>query len=331
MKLSVATFMLCVISHTALGQFDNYNSFEQLDSLSRVYFRANDLDSTILVLEYARSQFPDHDEKATSILSFLYKKTKQDTKQLANWEYGLNKRDFFGISKWEYKHLENNPAFLRLLKIDQQIGDSLNNLAQVEYEVVLPVNYSKDKEYPVSFVFHGNNKNLQHAKAVWTSKVLQNKFVTVYIQSYIHMSKATYQWKLNDERTNKEFKEIYRQILKEYPVNKDKVIFLGMSAGGKQAIDYVFNEFIPVYGLVLNCPVIPNVGDGSINAFVSESKKIAIITGENDWALENQRNLIARVDSLEGNGMLTINAGLGHQFTKDFSVLLDDYLNWMLE
>ena len=33
----------------------------------------------------------------------------------------------------------------------------------------------------------------------------------------------------------------------------------------------------------------------------------------------------------EGNSKITIKAGLGHQFADDFSTLLDDYLNWIIE
>ena len=330
-RLIITFFMLCVLNIIAFGQLAKYNSFEELDSLAHNCFYENNLDSSIIVLEYARSKFPEHDEKATFILSFLYTKTKQDAKVLENWNYGLDKRYFFGIDDWQYKHFENNPEFNRLIKIDKQIGDSLSNLAQVEYEVVLPTNYSTDKEYPILFVFHGNNRNLHQAKLVWTSKVMEDKFVTVYLQSYIHMSTTAYQWKLNDERTNKEFKEIYEKMIKKYPVNKNKVIYLGMSAGGRQAVDYAFNNFLPVNGLVLNCPVIPNIGDSSINTFVNEKKKIAIITGENDWALNNQKDLINKIDSIGGNSKITINAGLGHQFAKDFSTILDGYLNWILE
>lgn len=201
----------------------------------------------------------------------------------------------------------------------------------MEYEVVLPTNYSINEKYPILFVFHGNNWNLKISKNVWASKIVKDKFITVYLQSYIYMSKYCYQWKLNDEKTNKEFKEIFEQIIKKYSVNKDKVVFTGMSAGGMLAIDYAFNQFVAVNGLVLNCPVVPNVSDSSISKFVDENKKIAIITGENDWGLNNQKDLINKVDKIGGNNKITINAGIGHEVAKDFSTLLDKYLIWILE
>lgn len=330
-KLIITTLLLCVLNITAFCQFDNFNSFEELNSLATAHYQKNNFDSLIIIDEYARIRFPEHDEGLTYMLSFLYNKTKQDSKVLENWDYGLKKGYFFGINAREYKQFENNPEFNRLIKIDKQIGDSLNHLAHVEFELVLPTAYSKDKMYPVLFVFHGNNRNLQQAKSIWTSPIIQDKFIAVYLQSCIHMSKSAYQWKLNDEKTNKEFEEIYERIITEYPVSKDKVIFSGMSAGGWLAIDYAFKQFVPVNGLVLNCPVIPNISDGSINKFVDENKKIAIITGENDWALTKQKDLINKVDSIEGDSKITINSGIGHQFSKNFSTLLDEYLNSFIE
>lgn len=331
-KFIITSFMFCVLNLSVLGQLDRFNSYEDLDSLARVYFKSNNVDSTILIYEYARNKFPKKDKEATYRLDFLYLRMKQDSKAIENWDYGLRKRYFFGLSpKWIPKRFKNNPDYIKLVDIDKQIGDSLNNISHVEHEVILPTNYSTEKKYSVLFVFHGNDWNMQMSKNIWTSDLIRDKFIVVFMQSYIHMSKYGYEWKLNDEKTNREFKEIYEQTIKKYPVNKNKVFFLGMSAGGWLAIDYAFNKFVPVQGLVLNCPVIPNISDSSVNKFVDENKKIAIITGENDWALKNQKNLINKVDSLEGNSKITIKAGLGHQFADDFSTLLDDYLNWIIE
>jgi hypothetical protein len=331
LKLIIISFLLCVLNIAAICQLDTITSYQGIVSLARQCYKNNSLDSVILLNEYARSKFPEHDEEATYTLDYFYSRTKQDSKVLENWDYGLKKRYLFGINDWEYKQFENNPEFKRLIKIDKQIGDSLSNLAHMEYEIVLPANYSIDKVYPILFVFHGNNWNLEISKKVWASKIVKEKFITVYLQSYIYMRKNRYQWRLNDEKTNKEFKEIYAQIIKKYPANKDNVVFTGMSMGGSIAIDYAFNQFVPVNGLVLNCPVIPNISDSLISKFVYENKKIAIITGENDWGLNNQKDLINKIDKIKGNNRITINTGMGHEVAKDFSSYLDEYLNWILE
>jgi hypothetical protein len=330
-KLIITFFLLCVLNIAASGQFDKLNSYEELNSLSAKYYKTNNLDSAILVIEYARSKFPEYDKDATYLLDSLFLSIKQDSNVLKNLEYGLKKRYFFGLERWDYRDFINNPEFIRLARIDWQIEDSLNQLSHMKYEIVLPTNYSVDKKYPLLFVFHGNSRNIQNEKGIWTSNTTKDKFIVVFVQSYIYLTPHYYRWEDNDEKTNKEFKEIYEQIINKYPVAKNKVIFSAMSAGGSIALAYAFNQFVPVYGLVLNCPVVPDVSDNLIKKFVDENKKIGIITGEKDFALNNQKDLINKVDKLGGNNRITINPGLGHEYANDFSTLLDKYLIWILE
>lgn len=176
--------MLCVLNIAAFCQLDRFSSFEELDSLSSKYFEKNNLDSAILVIEYARSIFPEHDKDATYILDFFFLRYKQDSMTIENLDYGLRKSYFFGLEIREYNHLRNNPKFNRFAKVDKQIGDSLSKLSHMEYEIVLPANYSTDKKYPIIFVFHGNNWNIYWSKPVWASKIVKEKFITVYTQSY---------------------------------------------------------------------------------------------------------------------------------------------------
>lgn len=264
-------------------------------------------------------------------LSPFYYYTQQNDKILENWNYGLNKGYFFGINEWEYENFKDNSEFKKFLQLDRLLGDSLSRLAKVEYEVIVPTNYTEEKDYPILFTFHGNNETLQETKEGLTSDVLKEKFITVYLQSYIYMTKYGYQWRMDDERTNKELKEIYDKVMEQYSVNKEKIVFLGSSAGGSQAIQYAFNQSFPVSDLVLNCPVVPELKESSLNAFVNEKKKIAIVTGENDWAIQGQKDLINKIDSLGGYSKLTINANQGHQCFAIFSNSLDEYLNWILD
>lgn len=332
LKLLFILLSLSVYSITAFSQFESFNSFEELDQLSRKYVQTNKLDSAILAIEYGLRAFPDYDEKATYILDFLYARTNRDSSALKNWAYGLEKRYFYGLNNWQFENrFKNNAEFDRLAEIDKQIGDSLNGLSHVKYEVVLPSNYSEEKVYPSLFIFHGNGRNLQKAKHVWTSDVMRDKFIVVYLQSYIFMNQYNYKWVLNDDKTDKEFKEIFDLIVDNYKINENKIIFSGMSAGGCLAIDYAFSQFVPVSDMVLNCPVVPDVTDSSISQYAVKKNRLGIITGEKDFALKDQKELINKFDEIGGETKMTINSGLGHQFPKDFSSLLDEYLRWVIE
>ena len=118
LKLIITSFMLFIMNVVVFCQFDSFNSYEELDSIGMEYFRENELDSAILVFDYARSQFSEHDKDATYVLDDLYLETYQDSKSLENWDYGLKKRYFFGLSlNWNKNRFQDNPEFNRLAKI----------------------------------------------------------------------------------------------------------------------------------------------------------------------------------------------------------------------
>jgi hypothetical protein len=105
-----------------------------------------------------------------------------------------------------------------------------------------------------------------------------------------------------------------------------------MSAGGRKAVELVMNNYFTASGMVLNCPVIPtDISDDMIQSFVDKNRKLAIITGENDFALEDQKELVGRITKLEGQAIIEVNKGLGHNFSEDFSEQLEMNLSWILK
>ena len=95
----ITTFMLCFFNITAFCQIDSFSSYEELYSIAGEYFRSNNLDSAIVVMEYARIKFPEHDMDATYTLDYIFLITKQDSLSLDNWDYGLKKSGYTPI-KW---------------------------------------------------------------------------------------------------------------------------------------------------------------------------------------------------------------------------------------
>jgi hypothetical protein len=324
--------VLITIQQTSFGQFEKYSFFYQIDSLWMGYMINNQMDSAILVFEYAKNKFPEQDKNITYTLGYLYASTKRDSLALAIWSYGQQKGQCFALNRYfNNEQFKNNEKFIVLAERDKQIGDSLDYLSHVEYEVQLPENYSNDRTYPLLFIFHGGGSSIKVSKNMWKSKTMNKSFITVYVQSYIIGFRYAYDWVLNDEKTNKEIRSVYNTIIDEYSVNKDKIYFLGYSAGGKIAIDYVFNDFVPVSGLVLCSPDVPNISDNSITEFVKKGKRLAIITGTKDWALNIQKELIGRINKTGGNSRIIIEEGIGHTYSKDFPSLLDESLTWINE
>ncbi len=329
MKKIIITALICVLGLTSYAQIDENLSFSEIQSKAIDYFRNNNADSAILYMEFAYQKFPENDIRSINILGSMYTRAGHYSKAIDIWKLGIEKGHYYNLNNPRYQEFyKDNVDFAAIAKIEKDKIDA----AHMKHEVILPSNYDTNKSYPTVFIFHGNNRSIETSKQSWISKTMKDECITVFLQSYVHMDQGTFQWLPNDEKTNKEFKEIYDAVMANYAVNKKKIIFTGMSAGGRKAIEYAFNEFVPMSGLVLNCPVIPNdIQEDAIQQFVSANKKIGIITGENDFALVAQKKLVSDIEKIEGQSKLIENKGLGHEFPENFSNFLDDYLQWVIE
>jgi predicted esterase len=282
-----------------------------------------------MIMEYALKNFPEELGRTTNVLAQVYTRTGNFSRATEVWEIGINKGYTYNLNNVAYqKYYKDKVDFERLAKMEKSRMDTLH----LEYEVILPTEYNNKKTYPILFIFHGNNRNIAKSKMSWKAPIMTKEFISVFLQSYIPSSPTNFNWVTNDDKIKKEFAEIYNQVLKNYPIDDSKIIFSGMSAGGKKALEFTLNNYFPVSGLVLNCPVIPqNVTDDMIKQFVEKNKKIGIITDENDFALERQKKLVSTIDSLAGQTKMFVTKDLGHSFPENFSQLLDEYLKWVIK
>ena len=311
-----------------LGQIYKDQTYDELREIAIGYF-PNKADSTILIMEYAFLNFPDEFLNSSTILTQVYTRVGEFPKAIELWEVGIKKGYAYGLNSIVYQeYYKDNTEFERLAEKENNLLETLH----IKHEVVLPAGFNNKKSYPILFIFHGNSRNIVKSKMSWNAPVMSEEFITVFLQSYMPASSIDFRWVPDDDKTREELKEIYDQILKTYPVNESKIIFAGMSAGGYKALELTFSNYFPVSGLVLNCPVIPpDIEEEMITHFVEKNKKMGIITGENDFALENQKTLISRIDKLDGQTKILVNKSLGHSFAENFSLLLDEYLRWVIE
>jgi hypothetical protein len=105
-----------------------------------------------------------------------------------------------------------------------------------------------------------------------------------------------------------------------------------MSAGSRAIFEFAFGDIVPMNSLITNCPVIPkNISEAEIESFASAGKELAIISGEKDFALEKQKDLINKLDSAGVKSKFIINQDFGHEFSDKFPKQLDDCLKWILK
>ncbi len=311
-------------------KIDESLSYGELRSTAIDHLRKDSIDSAIYYMEFAHKKFPENDMQSLKILGQMYTKAGLFSKAVSVWKEGIYKGYYYDLNNEVYQRLyKDNIEFAKLAKIEK---DKINAL-HILTEVLLPENYDNKERYPVLFIFHGNNRNIETSKLSWVSETMKNEYISVFLQSYVPMNDSTFQWLTTDDgKTNEEFRKIYDNVIKTYSVDTDRIIFAGMSAGGRKAVEYAFSEFVPVSGLVLNCPVIPaDITEEEVKQFAEKNKRIGIITGEKDFALAAQKKLISDIENLNGKVKLLVNQDLGHEFSENFPVIFDEYLRWVKE
>ncbi len=207
--------------------------------------------------------------------------------------------------------------------------------SQKKYKIVLPTNYDKTSTYPLFIVFHGGNGNIKNMKTWWISNKLSTEFIVAYFEATTLDNPPNYWgWRnLPKERNN--IKQYYSEILKKHRIKDNQVYAGGFSLGGKMSVDLALNQIIPIKGFVSL-----NHGGRTTEFFTSEhiikatnkNVKAVLISGEHDYRYKKETLKIKKeFETYKLMHQFVIIKNLGHAVPDNFSVLLDDYLEFIMD
>jgi hypothetical protein len=214
------------------------------------------------------------------------------------------------------KALENNERFVSLLEKNNKLVAESNENSTAEYFIQKPNNYDKKKAYPLMMIFHGGIGNIQDNQYFWRSEKLKEEFLVAYIQGRNYLSFLKRRFGSDGVA---DVKKVYEKIKNDYLIDTTKILLGGPSAGGSLSIDLAINKHIPAHGLVLAFPVKPRAfGADEIYDAGIKGLKVSMICGENDWALESQKEMSVIFDKLEVENRIVIYPEKGHEYPDDF-------------
>lgn len=285
----------------------------------------SDTNAAILIFEEAFNKTDNSFTKSALMrqLGGLYIDTKQFDKYLDKCEYLIDSSisvfyEIRGNTRPAYtKALENNERFNSLLKRNNELVEKTNKNTTAEYFIQKPTNFDRNKEYPLLMVFHGGVGNIQTQQHYWKAKKLTEEYIVVFFQgrNFLCTGKRSF-----GSEVLANVKNTYHRIKNDYLIDTTRVLLGGPSAGGMLSIDLAINKHIPAQGLVLAFPVKPRefgadeIYDAGINGL-----RVSMICGENDWALESQKEMSVLFDKLAVVNRIVIYPENGHEYPDDFS------------
>jgi predicted esterase len=296
---------------------------------SSIYLKIENLENG---LNNAKSQYEKYRIIFNS-LGPLYTTTKQFDKAINLWITANNEGVFFPFELnqnniWPsyISNFVNNKRFDYFLRINDSLKVSAASIIGVEYFVRLPDNYNAKKKYPLIIILHGGSGDNNSMPDNWNSLLLRNNFISVYPHGNIAEGSYAYSYGQSGIR---DMKEIYKQVISNYPVDTSMVIIGGQSNGGQLSIQLAYNE-IPIHGLFLAFPTIPNDFDNNkALVFKNKDAKVVIICGEKDGFYSVQLQMAKALDSAKVENRFINYPELGHYFPKDFSDQLDKGLLYL--
>lgn len=274
--------------------------------------------------------FLEDNYEMTWVLAQCYSSVGQLEKAYNLLEEGIVKGYFYPI--FPDDSIFNKPSYENRFKDLLERIDELKIKKQessiAKYILESPRTYSK--ETPLFISLHGWGESMEFFKAKWESKTIEDQFHHLFIQSSQVCTYNGYCW----NSTEKAFEDIciiINKVKDELGFLPERMFVGGFSQGGEIAIEICLKTDFPIKGVVILCPGLrEEYLKNEIDLLSSKLEYLAIITGENDMVLENQKRFIELIKKANLRHKYIIIEKLGHWFPDNLKELLDNEANNLL-
>lgn len=328
--------LVCLLAPAALRSqekrdFGNYKEMrEHLGEL----FKAEKYAEAAALLERVLDRFPENVMANTYNLALARLFLGDADKAVEALEEGHRRGIFYGLWDFNGKHWEpakNTPRFAAFLKENQARIEAAQKKASLKLEIATPAGFDPNRKYPLFIALHGGGESTADFRPNWTSPRLRGEFITAYVQSSQVANMKGFHWQ-DVAITQRDLTAAYARVLKEYPVDTDRVIVGGFSSGGFGSLVAALKNFLPVRGFIVLCPEVPTtISDEDILAAKARSLRGTLLTTEQDNRVEQQRALMGRLEKAGLAVAFSLTPNIGHWYPKDFESLLDRALGSILE
>ena len=269
-------------------------------------------------------------------LSFHYASLKQYDKCFEILKLGQDEGLFYYLRTVErvfppyLNELEKLDGYESFMAKNAELMDSANQHKTFEFMVQLPTDYDKNKTYPMIFIMHGGIGNIPNSQYKYISEKLEKDFIVAYTQGDVFA--GSFSRAYDFENWEDPIVQIYQQVISKYPVDTTQIILAGPSAGGYRSLTLGLNNSIPAKGLLLSFAVYPRDSDSTLFTNAAErGLKVALLCGENDWAIQQQKKLGYLLDKYGIQNRFVVFPETGHEFPENWPYYLDTSLVYLLE
>jgi predicted esterase len=331
----ILTVLILFICATSFAQTQNeaktYSTYKDLYAkLIELYNGKNYLEAAVLA-ENHLAIFPEKTRQLTYNMAFFYTLLGNYDNAIKALNYGHNKGIFYGV--WDFfadqwKPLLETSAGKDFLAENDKRVKAAQEKAELVVDISLPEGYDASKKYPLFIALHGGGENLAEFKPNWTSPIMKKDYIVAYLQSTQVASMTGFHWQDN-ETTKKDISKALYIIKKKHLIDEKEILMGGFSSGGYGSMIIAFSNTIPVKGLILLCPPVPDVTNEQLSESCIRGLRVMMLTTELDNRIEQQKELVARLQKSNIAAKLEIFPNIGHWYPNDLPEKIDNAIKFI--
>jgi predicted esterase len=328
MKKILVTLVLFIWA-TSLAQTKNetktYSTYKELHAkLTELFNEKNYMEAAALA-ENHLAVFPEKTRQITWNMALFYTCAGNYDNAIKALNYGHSKGIFYGV--WDFfaeqwKPLLETPAWKDFFTENDKRVKAAQEKAELVVDISLPEGYDSSKKYPLFIALHGGGENLTEFKPSWTSPIMKKDYIVAYVQSTQVASMTGFHWQ-DDETTKKDISKALDIIKKKHLIDEKEILMGGFSSGGYGSMIIAFNNTIPVKGVILLCPPVPDVTNEQLSESCIRGLRVMMLTTEMDDRIEQQKELVTRMQRSNIAAKLEIFPNIGHWYPNDLPKKID--------
>lgn len=289
--------------------------------------RAEKYDSARILVDDRMQQVEEEWFILSKEMFYIHEKTGTHEQNLPVFQAGHQRGLFYFMDERmpRFRPYLEMEGFVDLVKTDKELRAKRLTESETTWQAELPQKMEEGVSYPVLFVFHGGGSSATRAARNWQSPLLHKNYIRIFLQSYLYYDANTFGWRNSDPRIPEDLNRVFSEVIQKYPVDTNRIVLGGISAGASAATYSAFTCAFPVKAYIGICSSRPRDLDQEDLLHRKDIYPV-LISGETDHYLKYQEELHEMYTEAGIQHSFTVIPGMGHAYPSDFPALLDRVL-----
>ncbi|MEN8155068.1 MAG: MBL fold metallo-hydrolase [Acidobacteriota bacterium] len=322
-----------------VSQADKVMSWNEFDKKVDQLIESEKNTEAIKLLKESFKNYPEKEFEIYQSIIILYKRAEEIKTSIDMMTEANNKGYYFWLMPREraYNNYRREEWFKKALALNNELRDKAQKLVKPGYKIVLPKKYDVHKKYPLIFIMHGGNQNIEITQKRWRSDELYKNNIVAFVQSGWTVATKRFRWNLSGKdlfhegSAIDEVKVLYKEILQKYPVNTDKIVLVGFSQGAALAMNMSIHNDIKCIGVLAGCPFNDDIDEAHSLNLKKRDIRFFVFTGDKDFAFKRTKKNMEILKKSGVKVIFKINKNMGHEFSFDIESDIKEALKLILE